>query len=65
MTCEREIEKEMEDQSQFTTYVHLEDKVVAIWPDYPNLCGITSPEFKTRDLREKAFPEISFQKRVY
>ena len=37
----------------------LEDKLADIWPDYPCLYDVRSPEFKNRDLRDKAFQEIA------
>ena len=48
--------------SQKTTWRHselvadaiLEDQIVDIWPDYPCLYDVRSPEFKNRDLREHA-----------
>ena len=39
--------------------VLLEDKLVELWPDYPCLYDVRSPEFKNRDLRQLAFEEIA------
>ena len=37
----------------------LEDKLADIWPDYPCLYDVRCPEFKNRDLRDKAFQEMA------
>ena len=37
----------------------LEDKLVDLWPNYPCLFDVRSPEFKNRDKRLKAFEEIA------
>ena len=36
----------------------LEDKLADFWPDYPCLYDVWCPEFKNRDLRDKAFQEL-------
>ena len=35
----------------------LEDKLADLWPDYPCLYDVRCPEFKNRELRDKAFQE--------
>ncbi len=37
----------------------LEEKFVELWPDYPFLYDVRSPEFKDRNKREKAMAEIA------
>ena len=32
--------------------IMLEDKIADLWPDYPCLYDVKSPDFKNRDLRE-------------
>ena len=49
----------MEDQSQLLADVRLEDKIADIWPEYPCLYDVRSPDFKNRDLREMAYLEIA------
>ena len=49
----------MAEQSQFLIDVLLEDKIADIWPEYPCLYDVRSPDFKNRDLREKAYLEIA------
>ena len=41
------------------TDVSLEDKIADIWPEYPCLYDVRSPDFKNRDMREKAYLEIA------
>lgn len=47
--------------SEHVIEVLLEDSLVEIWPDYPCLYDVRSPEFKNRDYREKALKEIAGQ----
>ena len=49
----------MEDQSQLLANVLLEDKIADIWPEYPCLYDVRSPDFKNRDMREMAYLEIA------
>ena len=49
----------MEGQSQLLADVLLEDKITEIWPEYPCLYNVRSPDFKHRDMREKAYQEIT------
>ena len=49
----------MEDQSQLLADVLLEDKIADIWPEYPCLYDVRSPDFKNRDMREMAYLEIA------
>ena len=49
----------MAEQSALVTDVILEDKIADIWPDYPCLYDVASPDFKNRDMREKSFHEIA------
>ena len=37
----------------------LEDKLADLWPDYPCLYDVRYPEFKNRELRDKAFQELA------
>ena len=37
----------------------LEDKLADLWPDYPCLYDVRCPEFKNRELRDKAFQELA------
>ena len=37
----------------------LEDKLADLWPDYPCLYDVRCPEFKNRELRNKAFQELA------
>ena len=37
----------------------LEEKLVELWPDYPCLYDVRSPEFKDRNKQEKAMAEIA------
>ena len=37
----------------------LEDKLADIWPDYPCPHDVRCPEVKNRDLRDKAFQEMT------
>ena len=37
----------------------LEDKLVDLWPNYPCLFDVRSPDFKNRDKKLKAFEEIA------
>ena len=37
----------------------VEDKLVDIWPNYPCLFDVRSPDFKNRDKRQKAHEEIA------
>lgn len=36
-----------------------EEKLVVIWPDYPCLYDVRSPEFKDQDRRQQAMEEIA------
>ena len=49
----------MADRSELVREAILEDKIVDLWPEHPCLYNIRSPDFKNRDLREKAFQEIA------
>ena len=49
----------MEDQSQLLADVLLEDKISDLWPEYPCLYDVRSPDFKNRDMREVAYLEIA------
>ena len=49
----------MEDQSQLLADVLLENKIADIWPEYPCLYDVRSPDFKNRDMREMAYLEIA------
>ena len=49
----------MEGQSQFLTDVLLEDKITDIWPEHPWLYDVRWPDFKNREMREKAYLEIA------
>ena len=48
----------MEDQSQLLADVCLEDKIAHLWPEYPCLYVVRSPDFKNRDMREMPYLEI-------
>ena len=37
----------------------LEDKLADLWPDYPCLYDVRCPEFKNRELRDKAFQKLA------
>ena len=37
----------------------LEDQIADIWPDYVCLYDVRSPEFKNRDLRDRAIQEMA------
>ena len=37
----------------------LEDKIVEIWPHFPCLCDVLSPDFKDRDKRQNALESIA------
>ena len=37
----------------------LEDKLADLWPDYPCLYDVQCPEFKNRELRDKAFQKLA------
>ena len=37
----------------------LEDQIADIWPDYACLYDVRSPEFKNRDLRDRAIQEMA------
>ncbi len=37
----------------------LEDKLADFWPDYPCLYDVWCPEFKNRELRDKAFQDLA------
>jgi hypothetical protein len=37
----------------------LEDKLADFWPDYPCLYDVQCPEFKNRELRDKAIRELA------
>ena len=39
--------------------IMLEDKMADLWPDYPCLYDVKSPDFKNRDLRERSFQDIA------
>ena len=39
--------------------IMLEDKIANLWPDYPCLYDVKSPDFKNRDLRERSFQDIA------
>ena len=36
-----------------------EEKLIDLWPDYPCMYDVRSPEFKNRDKREKAVTEMA------
>ena len=36
-----------------------EGKIADLWPDYPCLYDVKSPDFKNRDLRERSFQDIA------
>ena len=48
-----------EQRSELVAEAILEDKLVDIWPKFPCIYNVRSPDFKNRDLREKAFEEIA------
>jgi hypothetical protein len=48
-----------ENRSELVAEVILEDKLVDIWSEFPCIYNVRSPDFKNRDLREKAFEEIA------
>ncbi len=37
----------------------LEDEIADIWPEYPCLYDVRIPEFKNRDLRDRAFRDMA------
>ena len=37
----------------------LEDQIADIWPDYPCLYDVRSPDFKNRELRDNSIQEIA------
>ena len=37
----------------------IQDKLADLWPDYPCLYDVRCPEFKNRELRDKAFQELA------
>lgn len=37
----------------------LKDKLTNFWPDYPCLYDVRCPDFKNRELRDKAFQELA------
>lgn len=39
----------------------LEDQIADLWPDYPCLYDVRSPDFKNRDLRESCIEKIAEQ----
>ena len=39
--------------------IMLEDQIADMWPDYPCLYDVRSPDFKNRDLRESGIQEIA------
>ena len=51
--------RKMEGQSQLLADVLLEDKIAEIWPEYLCLYDVRLPDFKNRDMREKAYHEIA------
>lgn len=37
----------------------LEDQIADLWPEYPCLYDVRSPEFKNREMRERALEELA------
>ena len=49
----------MPGQSELVVDAILDDKIADLWPDYPCLYNVRSPDFKNREIREKAFEDIA------
>ena len=53
------IEVKMAANNSIVADAVLEDKLADLWPDYPCLYDVRCPEFKNRELRDKAFQELA------
>ena len=53
------IESRPSSNSSFATEAVLEDKLADFWPDFPCLYDVRSPDFKNRELWEKALEELA------
>ena len=49
----------MAENSSIVAEAVLEDKLADFWPDYRCLYDVRCPEFKNRELRDKAFQELA------
>ena len=52
-------ENKLAGQTELVADAILDDKIVDLSPDYPCLYDLRSPDFKNREIREKAFEEIA------
>ena len=53
------IEVKMAANNSIVADAVLEDKLADLWPDYPCLYDVRCPEFKNRELRDKASQELA------
>ena len=49
----------MAGQSELVADAILDNKIADLWPNYPCLYDVRSPDFKNREIRGKAFEEIA------